>query len=333
MTIIESNGGDNKNKTNSDFITLAEAAGIIGCTSAHVNFLAREGLLAAKKLGRNWYTTHEWVACFLDSRKAKLAKKENDDLKIEGTDKNMIEIGKNDEKESKSTIGGEYYASQNPSGNRKNFYARIFSYSFAGAIGIIVFILIPVVRYPFLEEKELQNNYDHINDVSFFGEDGIVKGEETANETNEQGGAVQTSENYKVKNVRFGGDIVMTSNDIKKLEISDVRGETFLAKKQDEAKLVISWKTTRLAISEIEYVKSNGQGLRKIKEDGYGLNHGAIIPGFELGSTYFYKITVKDRWSNEVSTGTYAAYSGKKAVSIFELIGGEFEKIFDWASK
>lgn len=333
MTIIESNGGDDKNKTNSDFITLAEAAGIIGCTRAHVNFLARGGLLAAKKLGRNWYTTHKWVACFLDSRKAELAKKENDDLKTEGTGKNMIEIGKNDEKEGKPTAGGKCYASQNPSGNRKNFYARIFSYSSAGAIGIIVFMLMPVVRYPFLEEKELQNNYDHINDVSFFGEDEIVKGEETVNETNEQGGAAQASENYKVKNVRFGGDIVMSGNDMKKLEISDVRGETFLTKKQDEAKLVISWKTTRLAVSEIEYAKSNGQDLRKIKEDGYGLNHGAIISGFELGSTYFYKITVKDRWNNEVSTGTYAAYSGKKAVSIFELIGGEFEKIFGWVSK
>ena len=51
-----------KIKKTQNLITLAEAAKISGMTQGHLNFLSRTGKLQAQKLGRNWYTTMEWVA-------------------------------------------------------------------------------------------------------------------------------------------------------------------------------------------------------------------------------------------------------------------------------
>jgi len=54
---------DEKNQTRSDqpgldeLITLSEAAKSSGFTSRHLRYLAENGELWAKKLGRNWFTT------------------------------------------------------------------------------------------------------------------------------------------------------------------------------------------------------------------------------------------------------------------------------------
>lgn len=42
-------------------IPLSEAAKIAGCTPQHLNLLAREGKLNAKKVGRNWFTKKTWL--------------------------------------------------------------------------------------------------------------------------------------------------------------------------------------------------------------------------------------------------------------------------------
>jgi hypothetical protein len=46
---------------NERYISLSEAAKIYGCTQKHMNLIARHGKLKAKKIGRNWMTTFQWL--------------------------------------------------------------------------------------------------------------------------------------------------------------------------------------------------------------------------------------------------------------------------------
>ena len=48
-----------------ELISLAEAAAISGLSPTHLNHLARTGLLAARKVGRNWVTTRAAVTDYL----------------------------------------------------------------------------------------------------------------------------------------------------------------------------------------------------------------------------------------------------------------------------
>jgi excisionase family DNA binding protein len=47
---------------NEDFISLSEAADLAGLSAGHMNLLARQGKLPARKIGRNWVTTRAAVA-------------------------------------------------------------------------------------------------------------------------------------------------------------------------------------------------------------------------------------------------------------------------------
>jgi hypothetical protein len=160
---------------------------------------------------------------------------------------------------------------------------------------------------------------------------GLVKGEE--NTTNYPDTTSPKSENYKVKQIRFGGSVVTAPDENIPLRISDVKNETVLDKKQEEAKLIISWKTNKLAISEIEYAQNNGENPKKVAESAYGFGHSATIPDIKPATAYIYLIKAKDRWGNETSSGYYAAFANSKTISIFELIGKNFQDIFGWATK
>lgn len=50
---------------NEDLISLAEAAAISGLSPTHLNHLARNGALRARKVGRNWATTRAAVEEYL----------------------------------------------------------------------------------------------------------------------------------------------------------------------------------------------------------------------------------------------------------------------------
>ena len=50
---------------NEELIPLSEAAVISGLTPRHLNHLARNGLLPARKIGRNWVTTQTAVEAYM----------------------------------------------------------------------------------------------------------------------------------------------------------------------------------------------------------------------------------------------------------------------------
>jgi len=51
----------NSNPDLNDFISLSEAATIIGLSTRHLRHLAETGGLWARKLGRNWLTTKQAI--------------------------------------------------------------------------------------------------------------------------------------------------------------------------------------------------------------------------------------------------------------------------------
>lgn len=144
-----------------------------------------------------------------------------------------------------------------------------------------------------------------------------------------------SSENYKISQIYFGGSVALLESDFDNdpIEISFNRAETFIAGDEDESKLAITWKTSKPAVSEIEYSKSGGQNPVVIREKEYGINHSVTIGNLDPGTAYLYRIKVKDRWNNEAKTNYIGIYTDKKKESVFDLIAGAIEDVFGWALK
>jgi hypothetical protein len=158
----------------------------------------------------------------------------------------------------------------------------------------------------------------------------VVLGEETEAEVEEP---VFESENYKIRQITFGGDTTIPLDRIENvpLEITSVRSELLTTRDEQEAKLIVSWKTNKPAISEIVFGKNIEQGGTSIKEDKYGYSHSAVLSALDYSSAYTYLIKSKDKWSNELSSDQFAFYTGAPKISLVDLLLGAFRDVFSWA--
>jgi len=147
------------------------------------------------------------------------------------------------------------------------------------------------------------------------------------------GDANYQSENFRVGEVAIGGEaeFLLSEDSPDPVAISSIRGESFTEKNKKEVKLVVSWKTNKLAKSEISYSKGVGQPSKEIGEDDYSLNHSVIISGLDQASTYVYKIKSDDRFGNQAESDPYAVYTGSRTVSLFDLIADAVSEVFGWA--
>lgn len=328
------------------YIALSEAAKIAGCTPEHLNLMARKKKLKADKIGRNWFTKKEWLNSHIEAvkknknlRKGIIAIRMNVDNFLNLSPKKTAGIA--EEKKYKIRKNEIYIRQELESAGDKipvrYSYKKSFATTAAAAVAVLFFLLLPAVVSEIKKDNIYEKYFSDIENAEFISEDsGIVLGEETGSGTDGARSAAYASENYKIKQIRFGGlgaEAAALSDENVNLKVENVRSETFMTKKQDEAKLVVYWTTNKLAVSEIEYSKNSGADSKKIKEQGYGFSHGLVIPKLELGQAYVYKITAKDRWGNVEQTGSYALYSGTKTVSVIELIAKEFEKMFEWAKR
>ena len=159
--------------------------------------------------------------------------------------------------------------------------------------------------------------------------------EETPKAAAAEESAAMKSENYKIGQIKFGGDAIFLSGSDENvpLEIYDARSETVSSKNGKEHKLMIVWKTNKLAVSKVEYSESSGQNPKIAGRDGYGFDHSVILSDLEPATAYVYKIKAKDRWGNETVSDYFGAYTGKKADSVFELVVKAVNEVFGWAMK
>jgi hypothetical protein len=147
------------------------------------------------------------------------------------------------------------------------------------------------------------------------------------------GSANYQSENFRVGDIAIGGEaeFLLTEDTPEPIEISAIRGEAFTEKNQQEVKLVLSWKTNKLAKSTVAYSKGVGQTQKTINEEDYALNHSLIISGLDQSSTYVYTIASQDRFGNTMTSDPYAVYTGSRTVSLFDLIANAVGEVFGWA--
>lgn len=149
------------------------------------------------------------------------------------------------------------------------------------------------------------------------------------------GDANYQSENFRVGDVAIGGEaeFLLTEDTPDPLEITSIRGESFTEKNKPEVKLVLSWRTNKLAKSDVDYSKGVGQAKKTVSEEDYSLSHSMVIPGLDQASTYVYSITSSDRFGNTITSDSHAVYTGSKTVSLFDLIAGAIGDVFGWAVK
>lgn len=147
------------------------------------------------------------------------------------------------------------------------------------------------------------------------------------------GSANYQSENFRVGDIAIGGEaeFLLTEDTPEPLEISAIRGEAFVEKNKQEVKLVLFWKTNKLAKSQVMYSKGVGQAQKTADEEDYAMNHSLIISGLDQASTYVYTIVSQDRFGNSTTSDPYAVYTGSRTVSLFDLIADAVGEVFGWA--
>lgn len=157
---------------------------------------------------------------------------------------------------------------------------------------------------------------------------GTVKGEST------QDTAVLESESFQVRQISFGGEgnIVVDQSEILPLDIYDVRSEVLEGKNSSEgSKVLITWKTNKLALSDLSYSKRNGSGAATVGESFYGFAHSIVLDNLDAGTGYVYTVMARDRFGNQVASDRYAVYTGTKLLSVFEMLSTATKDVFGWA--
>lgn len=252
--------------------------------------------------------------------------KKNNNLEADNKDEKIIPI-------SEYTPAGYF-----PECLRSNFFTKLsflLACSVASAAVAVLaenyFFNVPSAAM----EREVSDFSGENRFIAMENQSGETAGRVLGETTSAAGTAFASSENFEIKNVRFGGDFAFSGDGTEDLpfKITDVRSETFMTKKQDETKLAITWKTSRMARSAVKYSKSGSADERTVQEDGYGFNHGIIIGKLDASSAYTYTISVKDRRGNEVNSDKYGLYTGTKLMSVFDMISKAAQDVFGWALK
>jgi len=158
---------------------------------------------------------------------------------------------------------------------------------------------------------------------------GQVKGESDALSIMSSG-----SENFEATQVNIGSNLIL-SDDGSNLELSiyDIKSESFISADKGDSKILISWKTNKPAVSDLEYGKNGQKNLASMKEDSYGFIHSAVLTDLEQKNAYTYRITSKDRFGNSEESDYFGIYTAAKPVSVFDMISKSLNDIFGWAVK
>lgn len=219
---------------------------------------------------------------------------------------------------------------------RKNFFQKIGWKNIV--IFVIILLLLGVGGYVFFgrNSSSQETAVSGESDTTQIEKSTVLK-ESTSDAASVQtplfGDANYQSENFRVGDISIGGEaeFLLSEDNPEPLEVSSIRGEAFTEKNKQEVKLVVNWRTNKLAQSTIFYSKGVGQAKKSIEEEDYSLNHSVIIPGLDQASTYVYEITSSDRFGNEITSESHAVYTGSRTVSLFDLIANAVGEVFGWA--
>ncbi|NTW27218.1 MAG: hypothetical protein HGA36_02770 [Candidatus Moranbacteria bacterium] len=202
-------------------------------------------------------------------------------------------------------------------------------------IGALIFIFFQNRKNAALDTAKktasvaLPENSEHVfvNDTQ-----GVLEPVEVVDETR---GLIGRSENFQIKDLVFGGETMVIAGETENLPIAvtDVRSESLMSKDGKEVKLLISWKTNKLAQSAVKYRKDTLDSEKILKEGGYGFSHALILAKLEPATRFFFTVEASDRQGKIGVSETFAVFTGSKPISVFDLIANEVNKMFGWALK
>ncbi|MFH0930020.1 MAG: hypothetical protein V1814_02095 [Candidatus Moraniibacteriota bacterium] len=166
----------------------------------------------------------------------------------------------------------------------------------------------------------------------------IISNENTSGKVLGEEGSVSqmfSSENFHAPQISFGGEAITFPSGQQALapEILNLRSELFTTKSDQQAKFLLSWKTSKPCLSSIVFKKEGASDSKIVSEEGYGFIHSAALSPLNFSTTYSYAVTAKDKWGNETQSDKLAFYTGAPNVSIFDLLGGAFKDMFGWAGR
>lgn len=143
------------------------------------------------------------------------------------------------------------------------------------------------------------------------------------------------SENFSANQVNLGGEMIFLSDEdfTTPLVISEVKSESVTDLNGEINKFFVAWRTNRLTKFEILYFRAgeDESRARRIKSNDFSLSQSVVLSGLDKATVYNFIIKVYDRFGNEAVSNRFAAYSGSKPISIFELIINTLEDSFQWA--
>lgn len=133
-------------------------------------------------------------------------------------------------------------------------------------------------------------------------------------------------------------DPFYTSDQELSFEISQVRVDSALSLVgSTKVQTIISWHTTRPAISRIYYRRAGEQnseewsGETKL-EESHSKNHMTVITDFEPGVAYQFQIVSQDSSGKEIYSKTYSTLTPRQKESVFQIIVNNIEETFGWVN-
>lgn len=177
---------------------------------------------------------------------------------------------------------------------------------------------------------------DYLDNSKVLGESfaSQVRGEESLNDIIAE--AEFASEDFRIKQINISGNPnvdLEIGDENSPLAISAIKNEVLSSKEEDEIKSIVSWKTNRLSISEVEYSKNGESQIKSVKENDFGVEHGVMLSALDADSVYSLMIKGKDRDGNETSSEKFAFYTGVPNISFVDVLEEAFGKLFGWILK
>lgn len=129
----------------------------------------------------------------------------------------------------------------------------------------------------------------------------------------------------------------MTPNDTRPPKISAISTETSNVglDKQDQAQIVVSWRTDELSTSYVEYDEglSGAEYKNKTSENKALTNsHLVVVTALKPGQPYHLRVSSADKAGNLVSSEDITIVTGDVPKSVFSILIGTLENIFGWLS-
>lgn len=331
-------------KKDNSLMPLSEAAKLSGYTPEHLNLLSRKGVLNSQKIGRNWHITLAALNDYLVSINRDPIR--TADEVLDSIDAIEETGGKEDGRADEvfDILPSEHFDTDGRSEKEVDDVFESYETDkpalgrvWAGAFSML--IIVPLVFFFSTSAKHVMEKIERAkieamadslpeNVIENESSSGEVMGEEDENGIS----TAYASENFRITQVSLGGQgIALGEENNNQLELTDVKSESFISGKKGTAKLIVSWKTNKPAMSSLTYAKNNGQNSKTVSEDSYGYIHSAVVADLDPRTSYVYTVKTKDRWGNNADSDFFGVYTASKPESVFDLIAGALAEVFGWA--